>query len=109
MTNITGIAEYLGVVFAAADRVFAVLNAPAPVRDTEEAPPVPVEHRIDFRAVSFRYAPGLPPALDAASFSVEPGESVALVGHSGCGEVHLHPSAHAVLGCHGRSHHYRRE
>ena len=36
VTHITGIAESLGVVFAAADRVFAVLNAPAPVRDTVE-------------------------------------------------------------------------
>ena len=92
VTNITGIAESLGVVFAAADRVFAVLNAPAPVRDTAAAPPRPVEPRIEFKAVSFHYAPDLPPALDAASFSVEPGESVALVGRSGAGKstcIHL--------------------
>ena len=80
-------------VFAAADRVFAVLNAPAPVRDTvEAAPPGPVAPRIEFRAVSFHYSPELPPALDTASFSVEPGESVALVGHSGAGKstcIHL--------------------
>ena len=93
VTHITGIAESLGVVFAAADRVFAVLNAPAPVRDTvEEAPPGPVEPRIEFRAVRFHYAPDLPLALDAASFTVEPGESVALVGRSGAGKstcIHL--------------------
>ena len=93
VTNITGIAESLGVVFAAADRVFAVLNAPAPVRDTVDTPPPgPVDPRIKFRDVSFHYAPDLPPALHAASFSVEPGESVALVGHSGAGKstcIHL--------------------
>ena len=93
VTNITGIAESLGVVFAAADRVFTVLNTPAPVRDKVETPPPgPVEPRIEFRNVSFRYAPELPAALDAASFSVEPGESVALVGHSGAGKstcIHL--------------------
>ena len=93
VTNITGVAESLGVVFAAADRVFAVLNAPAPVRDTAApSPPGPVEPRIEFRAVSFHYAPDLPPALDTASFTVEPGESVALVGHSGAGKstcIHL--------------------
>ncbi len=93
VTNITSIAESLGVVFAAADRVFAVLNAPAPVRDMAVAPPPgPVEPRIKFRDVSFHYAPGLPRALDAASFSVESGESVALVGHSGAGKstcIHL--------------------
>ena len=87
LTNITGVAETLGVVFAAADRVFAVLNAPAPVRDTATtAPPGPVEPRIEFKTVNFHYAPDLPPALDGASFSVEPGESVALVGHSGAGK-----------------------
>ena len=93
VTNITGVAESLGVVFAAADRVFAVLNAPAPVRDATAAPvPVPVEPRIEFGTVSFCYAPGLPAALNGASFSVEPGESVALVGHSGAGKstcIHL--------------------
>ena len=93
MTNITGIAESLGVVFAAANRVFAVLNAPAPVKDTEVAQtPGPVEPGIEFRAVSFHYAPGLPPALDSVGFCVEPGESVALVGHSGAGKstcIHL--------------------
>ena len=93
VTNVTSIAESLGVVFAAADRVFALLNQPAPVRDTEGTThPGQVEHRIEFKAVSFHYAPELPPALDAASFSVEPGESVALVGHSGAGKstcIHL--------------------
>ncbi len=93
VTNITGIAESLGVVFAAADRVFAVLNTPSPVRDTETtSPPGPVEPNIEFRDVSFRYAPDLPLALDAASFSVKPGESVAIVGHSGAGKstcIHL--------------------
>ena len=63
------------------------------MRDTvEAAPPGPVAPRIEFRAVSFHYSPELPPALDAASFSVEPGESVALVGHSGAGKstcIHL--------------------
>ena len=93
VTNITEIAESLGVVFAAADRVFTVLNKPAPVRDSADAPPPgPVEPRIEFSAVSFHYGPDLPPALDAASFTVEPGESVALVGHSGAGKstcIHL--------------------
>ncbi len=93
IVNLTGIAESLGVVFAAADRVFAVLNAPAPVQDTVEAPPSGgVNPRIEFNAVSFRYAPDLPPALDAASFTVEPGENVALVGRSGAGKstcIHL--------------------
>ena len=87
VTHITGSAESLGVVFAAADRVFTVMNAPAPVRDIVDTPPPgPVNPRIEFTAVNFRYAPNLPLALDGASFAVEPGESVALAGLSGAGK-----------------------
>ena len=87
VTHITGSAESLGVVFAAADRVFTVMNAPAPVRDTVDTPPPgPVNPRIEFTAVNFRYAPNLPLALDGTSFAVEPGESVALAGLSGAGK-----------------------
>ncbi len=93
LTNITSTAESLGVVFAAADRVFDVLNAPAAVRDTQAPPPQgPVEPRVEFGAVTFQYGADLPPALNAASFTVEPGETVALVGRSGAGKstcIHL--------------------
>ena len=93
VTNITSIAESLGVVFAAADRVFDVLKTPAPVRDIAKVPPPgAVEPRIEFKDVNFQYASELPLALDSAKFAVEPGESVALVGHSGAGKstcIHL--------------------
>jgi thiol reductant ABC exporter CydD subunit len=41
---------------------------------------------ISFDAVSFRYDRGRPPALDAVSFRVPPGEVVALVGANGGGK-----------------------
>uniref|UniRef100_A0A914UY38 ABC transporter domain-containing protein n=2 Tax=Plectus sambesii TaxID=2011161 RepID=A0A914UY38_9BILA len=45
------------------------------------------EGRISFQSVHFRY-PSRPeiPILNGVSYTVEPGQTVALVGHSGCGK-----------------------
>ncbi len=42
---------------------------------------------VEFRNVRFRYSESGPWVLDGVSFRVEPGESVALVGRSGCGKT----------------------
>lgn len=51
--------------------------------------PVSADRRIEVRNLSFRYAEGEPWVLKACSFAVEPGESVAVVGASGCGKTTL--------------------
>lgn len=53
-----------------------------------EAPP-PADTRIEVQGLSFRYAEGEPWVLQECSFSVENGESVAIVGASGCGKTTL--------------------
>jgi ATP-binding cassette subfamily B protein RaxB len=53
-----------------------------------ETPP-PTDTRIEVENLSFRYADGEPWVLKDCSFTIEPGESVAIVGASGCGKTTL--------------------
>lgn len=46
----------------------------------------PIDGAIEFRAVSFKYAPNLPKVLDEISFAVPAGKSIGLVGRSGSGK-----------------------
>jgi len=73
--------------FAAADRVFGVLDTPSATADREGAvAAVPLDWReIAFDEVSFVYEGGTR-ALDRVSFRIARGETVALVGLSGGGK-----------------------
>ncbi|GAA1312033.1 thiol reductant ABC exporter subunit CydC [Saccharothrix xinjiangensis] len=84
--EVSGTARSLGQIRASARRVFTVARQRAHVVDrTTEAPPAP-EPRVVFDDVRFRYEAERGYALDGASFTVERGETVALVGHSGAGK-----------------------
>ncbi|MDQ0801275.1 ABC transporter ATP-binding protein [Arthrobacter sp. SLBN-112] len=71
---------------ASAARVFALLDAgevlPEPDRPAHAAP---VAGRIVFDHVTYSY-PGSVPAVRDLTFSVEPGQAVAIVGHTGAGK-----------------------
>jgi subfamily B ATP-binding cassette protein MsbA len=75
----------------AAERVFEILEAPIPITDPRDALPMvtPVQGRISFESVSFRYAPEGPWAVQDITLTVNPGEVVALVGPSGGGKTTL--------------------
>ncbi|PAX88971.1 ABC transporter [Streptomyces albidoflavus] len=70
---------------AAVEEVFAVLETPVPHTGTQ-APPAGA---LAFEGVTVRYPGRDAPAVREATFTVEPGETVALVGPSGCGKTTL--------------------
>jgi ATP-binding cassette subfamily B protein len=74
---------------AGAERLFRMLDQTPDWRDAATAQPLPVlRGRVEFQAVHFEYHPGRPVLTDI-SFVAEPGQSVALVGHTGSGKTTL--------------------
>jgi ATP-binding cassette, subfamily B, multidrug efflux pump len=69
----------------AADRVFKVLDNDDFIKEKGTLVPEAVEGRIDFENVTFGYIEGQP-VLKNVSFSVQPGQTVAIVGHTGSGK-----------------------
>ncbi|MHB9860351.1 thiol reductant ABC exporter subunit CydD [Streptomyces sp. YIM S03343] len=70
---------------AAAEEIFAVLETPLPESGSAEVP----AGGIAFEGVTVRYPGRSGDAVSDASFAVEPGETVALVGPSGVGKSTL--------------------
>jgi subfamily B ATP-binding cassette protein MsbA len=74
---------------ACADRVFAVMDVvPEPGECQKSSRKANFDESIHFESVTFEYVPGRP-VLRNISFSVRPGEVIALVGPSGAGKTTL--------------------
>ncbi|MCW5595198.1 MAG: lipid A export permease/ATP-binding protein MsbA [Rhodocyclaceae bacterium] len=73
---------------AAAESIFEQLDTP-PETDSGTVSRERVSGRLEVRDLSFRYPGGERPVLDGISFTIEPGQMVALVGRSGSGKSTL--------------------
>ena len=75
VTNITG-----------AERIFEILDTEAEITDAEDAVELPkIKGEVTFSHVSFHYDDD-PDVLSDVSFTVKPGETIALVGPTGAGK-----------------------
>ena len=71
------------------DRIYEILDHPVEIRDAAGAVDLPVVHgRVVFDNVGFEYKEG-EPVLKNICLDVQPGQTVALVGHTGCGKTTL--------------------
>ncbi|NYT92962.1 ABC transporter ATP-binding protein [Salinispora sp. H7-4] len=90
----------------AADRIREVLDTPPAILDAPDAaapPRTQLLGRLRFSGVSFRYPGAREPVLRDVDLTIEPGETVALVGATGCGKstlLSLVPRLHDVTGGH---------
>ncbi|MEQ1491050.1 MAG: ABC transporter ATP-binding protein [Terricaulis sp.] len=83
--SISGFNTMLNEALAAVSRIFTLIDEPERINDKPGAKPLRVDAgRIEFSGVGFSY--GETPAVEDVSFTVEPGETVALVGPSGSGK-----------------------
>ena len=74
---------------ASGQRIFEVLDVPLSVNDRPGAlSPEAIEGRIEFRDVTFGYERNQP-VLTRVGFTIEPGETVALVGPTGSGKTSI--------------------
>jgi ATP-binding cassette, subfamily B, multidrug efflux pump len=74
---------------ASSERVFALLDQPITVLEPNEPVrlPRPARGEVRFEGVWFRYSPSGPWVLRDVSFTASPGQTIALVGHTGSGKT----------------------
>ncbi len=81
---------------AASDKVMEIYFSEAKIVDKEEAIDAPgkLKGKVEFKHVSFKYEDGNLPVLEDVSFVANPGETIAIMGETGCGKtslIHLIP------------------
>ncbi len=85
LTNLSAFWSQFQAGLSASERVFALMDAATAVRQTGSIKPQNLRGDIVFDHVSFRYSEQ-EQVLDDFSLHIAPGESIALVGHTGAGK-----------------------
>lgn len=85
VTNLSAFWSQFQAGLSAMERVFALMDVETAVTQTDKQPVPPLRGEITFQNVSFRYS-AQEQVLDDFSLTIAPGESVALVGHTGAGK-----------------------
>src|SRR5690606_21146239 len=70
---------------SSAGRILEILNVETELDQNKAGYDGPLDGSIEFEQVTFSYT-GQTPALEAVSFRIEPGQTVALVGQTGAGK-----------------------
>ncbi len=74
---------------AAGEKIFELLDTPVEVDDRPDARPMSqIKGKVEFDQVNFSYRNGVP-VLQDISFTVEPGQTIALVGPTGAGKTSI--------------------
>ncbi len=74
---------------ASSERIFKLLDTPVTIQDPEHPTPLKdVQGRVEFQNVSFAYQ-DKHWVTENVSFTIQPGETVAVVGHTGAGKTTL--------------------
>jgi ATP-binding cassette subfamily B protein len=71
--------------FSAVERIFALVDAENTVNQTDNRPVPKLEGKVEFKDIVFEYNSG-ERVLDKFSLMIQPGESLAFVGHTGAGK-----------------------
>jgi ABC-type multidrug transport system fused ATPase/permease subunit len=74
---------------AAGEKIFELMDTPVEVDDRPDARPMTqIEGKVEFDHVNFSYRTGIPVLKDIC-FTVQPGQSIALVGPTGAGKTSM--------------------
>ncbi len=89
IVQLANIANILQSTVASAERIFEVLDEPEQLPDQESAPVLPFpKGRVEFKQVKFGYTEAAP-LMQNLNLTVEPGQTIAIVGPTGAGKTTL--------------------
>jgi len=73
--------------FAGGKRVYDVIDTNLQLEDGNIKVPDRLQGKVEFKNVSFRYNRSGPDVLQNLNFVITPGQTVAVIGHTGCGKT----------------------